>query len=83
MNVDQSSEPRFRILIWENGKHVGTLRDDNASRANSHFGGAVARYKKSPVSHRIELHDGPDLIEIWSSEEGGRYPLSSRLCDKL
>ena len=25
MNVDQSGEPRYRILIWENAEHVGTL----------------------------------------------------------
>ena len=68
-NFDQSSEPRFSILIWENGKHVGTLRNDNASRARSHFGGAVARYRVSPVQHRVELYDGPDVIEQWSSEE--------------
>ena len=67
---DPSSKPRFRILVRENGEHVGTLRDDNASRARSHFGGAVNRYRVSPVQHRVELYDGTDMIEQWVSEEG-------------
>ena len=43
----------------------------------------MSRYKGSPAQHRVELYDGPDMIEFWSSEEGERYQLSSRLSGKL
>lgn len=70
MNAGRPSEPRFNIIIWKNDKQVGTLRDHGASQAWSSFGGAVARYRGSADSHRVELYDGPDLIEAWTSEEG-------------
>jgi hypothetical protein len=70
MNAYRSSEPRYAIVISKNGKELGTLRDRETNQARSSFGGAVARYKNSAESHRIEFYDGPDLIEAWSSEEG-------------
>jgi len=70
MNVIQSSEPRYSILIWKSGKQLGTLRDRDTSQARSSFGGAVARCKNSTDSHRVELYDEPDLIDAWSTEEG-------------
>ena len=66
----RSSEPRYTIVISKNGKELGTLRDRETSQARSSFGGAVARYKNSADSHRVEFYDGPDLIDAWSSEEG-------------
>ncbi|MFO1124817.1 MAG: hypothetical protein U1E25_05730 [Methylocystis sp.] len=76
MNAYRSSEPRYTIVISKNGKELGTLRDRGTSQARSSFGGAVARYKNSTDSHRVEFYDGPDLIEVWSSEEGYK-PLSA------
>ncbi len=70
MNANRSSEPRFNIVIWKGAKQLGTLRDRDASRARSNFGGVVARYKNSSDNHQVELYDGADLIETWSSEDG-------------
>ena len=70
MDTDQSSEPRYSILIWKSGKQLGTLRDRDTSQARSSFGGAVARYRNSADNHRVELYDGSNLIEAWSTEEG-------------
>lgn len=70
MNANRSSEPRFNIVVWKGAKQLGTLRDRDASRARSNFGGVVARYKNSTDNHRVELYDGADLIEAWSSEDG-------------
>jgi hypothetical protein len=70
MNANQSSEARYSIQIWKGAKQLGTLRDRNTTQARSNFGGAVARYKNSADSHRIEFYDGPDLIDAWSTEEG-------------
>ena len=69
MDVNRSSEPRFNIIIWKGAKQLGTLRDRDASRARSNFSGVVARYKNSTDMHRVELYDGADLIEVWSSED--------------
>ncbi len=70
MNANQPSEARYSILIWKGAKQLGTLRDRNTTQARSNFGCAVARYKNSADSHRVELYDGPDLIDSWSTEEG-------------
>ena len=74
MNANRSSEPRFNIIIWKGAKQLGTLRDRDASRARSNFGGVVARYKNSTDNHRVELYDGADLIEAWSSQDGNKAP---------
>jgi hypothetical protein len=74
MNANRSSEPRFNIVIWKGAKQLGTLRDRDASRARSNFGGVVARYKNSTDNHRVELYDGADLIEAWSSEDEHKAP---------
>jgi 1,6-anhydro-N-acetylmuramate kinase len=72
MNANRSSEPRFNIVIWKGAKQLGTLRDRDASRALSNFGGVVARYKTSTDNHRVELYDGENLIEAWSSDDGNK-----------
>ena len=74
MDANRSSEPRFNIVIWKGAKQLGTLRDRDASRARSNFGGVVARYKNSTDNHRVELYDGANLIEAWSSEDGNKAP---------
>ncbi|MFO1124492.1 MAG: hypothetical protein U1E25_03785 [Methylocystis sp.] len=74
MNANRSSETRFNIIIWKGAKQLGTLRDRDASRAHSNFGGVVARYKNSTENHRVELYDGADLIESWSSGDGHETP---------
>lgn len=74
MSANQSSEPRFIIVIWKGAKQLGTLRDRDASRARSNYGGVVARYKNSTDPHRVELYDGTDLIEAWSTEDEKRAP---------
>jgi hypothetical protein len=74
MSANQSSEPRFHIIIWKGAKQLGTLRDRDASRARSNYGGVVARYKNSTDNHRVELYDGTDLIEAWSTEDEKRAP---------
>ncbi|NUJ81792.1 hypothetical protein HUN39_17520 [Methylocystis sp. FS] len=76
MNANRSSEPRFNIVIWKGAKQLGTLRDRDASRARSNFGGVVARYKNSTDNYRVELYDGADLIEAWSSEDGHKAPFA-------
>jgi hypothetical protein len=78
MDFDQSGEPRFRILVWENGKHVTTSTDGDANCARRLFVSAVDRSRGSMVNRRVELYDGPDLIEQWSSEVDQRAsPVSS------
>ncbi|WP_018408153.1 hypothetical protein [Methylocystis rosea] len=74
MNANRLSEPRFNIVIWNGAKQLGTLRDRDASRALSNFGGVVARYKNSTENHRVELYDGENLIEAWSSDDGNKAP---------
>ncbi|AZG76583.1 hypothetical protein [Methylocystis rosea] len=74
MNANRLSEPRFNIVIWKGEKQLGTLRDRDASRALSNFGGVVARYKNSTDNHRVELYDGENLIEAWSSDDGNKAP---------
>ena len=74
MNANELSKPRFNIVIWKGAKQLGTLRDRDASRARSNFGGVVARYKNSTDNHRVELYDGAELIEAWSSEDEIKAP---------
>ncbi len=31
----------------------------------------VARYRQSTITRRVELYDGPNLIDTWSSDDGG------------
>jgi hypothetical protein len=70
MGLDQSNEPRFKVLIWERGRHLTTHTAGDASRARRLFEAAVRRYQGSPINHRVELYDGPDLVDQWPSQEG-------------
>ena len=69
-NADLSDRPRFSVVISEGGRRVGTLWESDSIRARSNFGAAVARYRELTITRRVELYDGPDLIDTWSSGEG-------------
>lgn len=70
-NADLSDRPRFSVVISEDGRRIGALWESEAIRARSNFGAAVARYRQSTITRRVELYDGPNLIDRWSSDDGG------------
>jgi hypothetical protein len=53
MGFDQSGESRFKILIWEDEKHIGTLQGRDVIGARSQFGSAASHRKLSfPTNHQ-------------------------------
>ncbi len=70
IDLERTNEPQFAILIWEDGRHVGSHSASDGLSARRCFAEVVARSKASPLARRVELYDGPDLIDSWPGEEG-------------
>jgi len=67
---NQDASPRYRILIWKDGLHTGTLAMDGSPTPK--FLRVVAECTHTAFNggaYRVELFDGPDLIDQWASHE--------------
>ena len=69
MNFDQSSGPRYRVLVFADGRHTASVGENDPIRARQVYEFAIDRFAESPINRRVEFYDGPDLIDVWSRED--------------
>ena len=71
LGLNPSAEPRYSIMIFQEGRRIALHGEDDSLRARLLFDYAVKRYEQAGADRRIELYDGSDLVELWSRGEAG------------